>query len=85
MGYVFNDDYSLDLLKNPVLAKKWENFKRRNKENDILDIKEIKTRGKNRVYKLLFTSLEMQRAAINYFGIDNLEEDVTDIAIELIA
>jgi len=80
MGYVFNDDYSLDLLKNPVLAKKWENFKRRNKENDILDIKEIKTRGKNRVYKLLFTSLEMKKAAINYFGIDNLEEDVTDIA-----
>lgn len=81
MGYVFNDDYSLDLLKNPVLAKKWENFKRRNKENDILDIKEIKTRGKNRVYKLLFTSIEMKKAAINYFGVDNLQEDdVTDIA-----
>ncbi len=84
MGYTEASDYtcefSLDLIKNPVLAAKWNAYKRRSNPEDLIDIEEITKRGRKRVHKLLFKTPELERAAKLYFGEEDL--DPVDTLVE---
>ena len=77
MGYTeaseYTSEFSLDLIKNPVLAAKWNNYKKRSNPEDLIDIEEITKRGRNRVHKLLFKTPELERAAKLYFGEEDLD------------
>ena len=77
--------YSIDLIKNPILKTKWENFKLRAKPNDLSDFLEIEKKGRNRVHKLYFKTIELEKAAKSYFNVAELEEDIAELPEEFYA
>lgn len=71
-------NYSIDLLKNPILLARWESYKQRAKPSELVDFFEVKS---NRVHKLYFKTIELENAAKQYFNESEIEEDIKGLFI----